>query len=468
MSLAQPRDDANLEAAVADFNVGFAWNAIDEVSLAAAKALLKDQLALQISATRLPWSRDVRRFLRNPRPGVSTVVGESVLMDAADAAYLNATYGHGFEYDDVASNAHPGCCVVPTALAVGEELRATLGQVIEAMVAGYEVYVRVGRLAAPDLVNAGWHPAAVLANFGAAAVSARLHGLDAGRTLHALGIALSHACGTSEYTASGGSIKRAHAGIGARNGIESVQLALAGVTGPIRYLTGKKGFFNTFIRRPVANDQAAAAFAPGQRLRINDTWFKAYCCCGAHHPYIDAMNSVRDRAADIVAIDAHIQAMTATLGDNPHAHRRGPRSIEELQFSLALQMAMAVLGKGNGFATHRAFLDGNLRLSEDSEVVRFAQRIRLHPSPELDARYPYNFVADVVVHFKDGTSQHLFLDCAKGMPNHPFTPQEHQAKLDELTHEFMGADRADTLFALIDRLDPATPIHELTALLRPA
>src|SRR5437868_12626815 len=91
----------SLEAAVAQFLIAFAWNDIDASSLAAVKALLKDQLALQAGAAQLPWSREARRFVRKPRPGSSTVVAESTLMDAADAAYINATYGHGFEYDDV-------------------------------------------------------------------------------------------------------------------------------------------------------------------------------------------------------------------------------------------------------------------------------------------------------------------------------------------------------------------------------
>lgn len=457
----------DLEAAVSRFIVEFGRDDIDSASLHALKALLKDQLALQIGGAQLPWSRDVRRFLSKPRAGSSTVVTESRLMDAADAAYLNATYGHGFEYDDVASNGHPGCCVVPTAIAVGEELGATVGQVVDAMVAGYEVYVRIGRLAAPDLVNAGWHAHAVLANFGAAAVAAKLRGLDADTVLHAMAIALSHASGTTEYTKSGGSIKRAHAGIAVRNGIEAVQLARAGITGPKRYLTGQKGFFHNFIRRPVAPADAEEAFHKEKPLRIQDIWLKAYCCCGAHHPYIDAMNSLGDRVGEVVAVDAIIQGMTKTLGDNPRAQQYGTTNIEELQFSLALQMALAALGKGNGYATHLAFLEGKLKLNEHSDEVNFAKKIRLIHSQALDERYPFNFVGEVVLHYRDGATQNLFMEGAKGMPNNPFTDQEHRAKLDELTHEVMGADRAAELFDAIDRLDPDRPITELTRLLQP-
>lgn len=465
MSSGRNTDEFDLEAAVAQFLVDFRWDDIQAASVPAVKSLLKDQLALQIGAVQLPWSKEARNFLNKPRPGTSTVVMETGRVDAADAAYINATYGHGFEYDDVASNGHPGCCVVPTAIAIGEEVGATLGQVIEAMLAGYEVYVRIGRLAAPDLVTAGWHAHAVLANFGAAAVAAKLHGLNADQVLHAMAIALSHASGTTEYTKSGGSIKRLHAGIAVRNGIESVRLARAGITGPRRYLTGQKGFFRNFIRRPVVHGDAEEAFKAGQLQRIKDVWLKAYCCCGAHHAYIDAMNTLQERANEIVAVDANVQAMTKTLGDNPQAQQHGTSNIEELQFSLALQMALAVLGKGNGYATHMGFVDGELQLGEESEVVKFARRIRLNHVPGLDRSYPYNFVGEVVVHFGDGSTHTIFMDGAKGMPNHPFTIEEHRAKLDELTAG-MTSGRATALFELIDRLDPETRITDLTSLLR--
>jgi 2-methylcitrate dehydratase PrpD len=458
--------DFDLEAAVAKFVVGFSRADIDSGSLPAVKAILKDQLALQIGAVQLPWSREVRRFVEKPRPGSSTAVNEDATMDAADAAYLNATYGHGFEYDDVAANGHPGCCVVPTAIAVGEEVGATMGQVVEAMVAGYETYVRIGRLAAPDLVNAGWHAHSVLANFGAAAVSAKLHKMSADKVLHALAIALSHASATTEYTKSGGSIKRVHAGIAVRNGIEAARLARVGITGPGRYLTGQKGFFRNFIRRDVVEAAASDAFAADRPLQIGNVWLKAYCCCGAHHPYIDAMASLGGRVGQIESVDAIIQGMTKTLGDNPTAQQHGTRNIEELQFSLALQMSLAVLGRGNGYATHRAFLDGGFSLGEDSDVVEFSRRIKLIHSSDLDNRYPLNFVGEIAVHFKDGSSERIFMDGSKGMANHPLTPEEHRVKLDELSNEVIGPARAASLFEMIECLDYDLPVGELTRLLK--
>jgi 2-methylcitrate dehydratase PrpD len=457
-------ESATPERRVAQFVLNFRSDDIDALAREDVKKLLKDQLAIQLGASQLPWSRQVRHF-RKPRPGTATIVAEDIGAAPADAAYLNATYGHGFEYDDFAGNAHPGCCVVPTALALGEEIGAPLGEVVVGLVAGYETYVRIGYLGSPALLNAGWQPHSVLANFGAAAVAAKLHKLDEERISHALAIALSHASGTTEYASTGGSIKRVHAGIAVRNGIESVELARAGISGPRRFLTGDRGFYKMFPGKPVG-EQAFDIFLPGEPLQLRQLKFKPYCCCAATHAYIETMAAVRPRVADIVSMDANIQTMTDAIVGNRNKHIYQPRNIEELQYSLPAQMALAALDMGNGYKTHMAVLQGKLQLTPDSDVIRLASKIKLHISRDLDERYPRTFAAEVTVRYRDGTSEHLFLDRVKGTPSNPFTRDEHQAKLDELTEDVIGKAQATQLFGLIDRLDPATPIRAVTALLR--
>ncbi|MFC9835360.1 MmgE/PrpD family protein [Rhodococcus sp. NPDC127530] len=453
-----------LERAVAQFVTRYSWNDIDPATLDAAKALIKDQFAIQIGASQLPWSRMTREF-RDPRPGKARIVGETTRAAAADAAYLNATYGHGFEYDDFLGNAHPGCCVVPTAFAIGEEVGASLHETIVAMVAGYETYVRIGALASPAILNVGWQPHAVFANFGAAAIAAKLYGLDEDKTFHALAIALSHASGTTEYASTGGSIKRVHAGIAVRNGIEAAQLARAGVTGPRRFLTGDRGLYRMFAHADVT-DQARDCFLPGAPNMLPGLSFKPYCCCALTFCYIEAMEHFRDRADEIDSVVARIQTMTDSVVGTRNAQLYHPRNIEELQYSLPTQMALSALGKGNGYATHRAFLEGRLDLSPDSEVMQFARRITLEVATDLDEKYEF-FVSDVTVHFKDGTSAHYFQERAKGSPVKPFTEAEFQEKLDELTGEVIGRDQAARLFELVDTLDPASEVADLTVLLQP-
>ena len=107
-----------------------------------------------------------------------------------------------------------------------------------------------------------------------------------------------------------------------------------------------------------------------------------------------------------------------------------------------------------------------MQLGPDSDVIQLARRIKLHVATDLDQKYPMTFVADVTVQYRDGTSEHVFLDRATGRWNKPFTHEEQQAKLDDLTEGVIGKRQATELFGLIDRLDPAMPIKNVTSLLQ--
>ena len=171
-------------------------------------------------------------------------------------------------------------------------------------------------------------------------------------------------------------MKRVHAGIGARNGIEAADLARVGITGPRRYLTGNKGFYKTFVRKDVG-PEAAAIFAPTEPLHLKQMWLKAYCCCAANHAYIDLMMRLQARVGEIDAIEAGIQSMTDACVGIKNEHRYAPRNIEEMQYSLPVQMALAVLGRGNGYATHKSYLDGKLTLDGASDVIKIGKADRV-------------------------------------------------------------------------------------------
>ncbi len=457
--------DTNLtpERAVAQLVVDFNASQIDAKSLAMTKAMIKDQFAIQLGASQLPWSKQVR-VARQLRPGKSTIVADSEKVAAADAAYINASYGHGFEYDDFAGNAHPGCTVVPVAFALGEELGLTLGEVVVAMVAGFEAYVRIGNIGSPGFLNNGWQPHSVLSNFGSAAIAAKLYGLNVEQTQHALAIALSHASGTTEYASSGGSIKRVHAGIGARNGIESADLARAGITGPRNYLTGHRGLYQNFIHQTL-DPKAYEIFRPDHPLMIAGINFKPYCCCACTHPFIDLMANVRGRAQDVVEIDASIQTMVNSIVGTSNKSIYQPNNIEEVQYSLPVQMAMSALGMGNGYTAHRDILNGKTSLAPDSEVIGFAKKVKIAIDTDLDRKYPLVFSGNVGVKFKDGSREDYFISGAKGTPANPFTPEEHRIKLDDLCFEVIGEQQAVKLYNLVDRLSSDMKVAEVTRLL---
>lgn len=458
---------SRLEDAVLDFVDGFSIADIGPRARTAAKRLMQDQIANQVACSQLLWSKKTLDYVRSQsRPGIATVTVYGDNMSAVDASMVNATFGHAFEYDDAhrESASHPGSCVVSSALALGEELSASAEDVLEAMVVGYEVYTRIGSIAAPELLAQGYHPHCMLSNFGAAAIAAKLMKFDRAQTANALAIAMSHASGTTEYTSSGGSIKRLHSGIGTAGGIRAAQMAAHGITGPTTYLTGSKGFYRTFLGLEV-DVKAADRFSPGRALEIGNVWIKPYLCCGCIHAFIDAVTPFVERVADIDRIDLRIQRSANVPVGTKNANAYKPLSIEHVQYSLPVQLAFTLLGMGNGYRVHLAANEGCIDLSDDGEVLTLARRVRISEDPQLDLDYPGKFVADVNIHFKDGSSEHVFVENSTGTVENPISEKQLERKFHELVGDVLDEDKTSALLAGIHDFGGAAPVGDFTALL---
>jgi 2-methylcitrate dehydratase PrpD len=455
-----------LERALAQFIMNFELRHVTSSVRAAVTTLIQDQLALQIGSSALPWSKQAFAFIAaQQRKGRSTVVASGAAMSAVDAAYINSVYGHAFEYDDThrASGSHPGCTVVPTALALAEELGSTVDQLVVAIAVGYEVYARLGVLAAPNLVRGGFQAAAVLSSFGAAATAAKLRGLDEEKTFHTISIASSHVnSATSEYTSTGGSIKRFHPANGVRGGILSAELASLGVTGPTAFLSGNKGFFKVLLKREV---RAAAEneFSLARPMELHKIWIKPYCACGCSHPYIDAIAPFASRLEDIEKVAVDIQAASNVVVGTLNSNAYTPQNIEHVQFSLPIQMAFALLGHGNAYGVHRDYMGGRL----DMNAVRSAARlVELREDPGLDAQFPGKFVAKLTVHFRNGSNQQVFAEDSVGTPENPLPQERLDAKFLDLTVPVMGQSKAQALLAAVRKLEGHRQAADLAALCR--
>src|SRR2546430_10839690 len=91
---------------------------------------------------------------------------------------------------EMRSSLRPGVVFFPAALALAEQLAASPADFYAAVVAGYEVTLRVGAALNPaSAYERGFHPTAICGTLGAAAASARLLHLSPKQTNMDLGIA---------------------------------------------------------------------------------------------------------------------------------------------------------------------------------------------------------------------------------------------------------------------------------------
>src|SRR5689334_6588540 len=241
----------------------------DEVRYYARRHLL-DTVGVMIAGAPGDVASNAEKMVAGIRAGAGNipVPGRAKRHDILDAAFLGGTAAHGIELDDGyrVGSAHCGCTVVPAALSVGYERAISGTQLIEAVVAGYEVAICLARACAPDLRQRGFHPTSAVGPFGAAVAVAKLRGLGANQIADALGIAASAAAGLFAFVNGGADIKRLHAGHASREGIQAALLAELGVNGPPNVIEARDGFMQAFaFGRSDKARAALASEASGQR-----------------------------------------------------------------------------------------------------------------------------------------------------------------------------------------------------------
>src|SRR5262249_54263036 len=147
-----------------------------------------------------PMDTATRRLLPLSGAGPGTALGRAERLDPLGAAVINAISGNLLDYDDthLRTVIHPTAPVAPAALALAEQRGLPGAAVLHAFILGAEVECRIGNAVSPGHYARGWHITSTCGVFGAAAAAAKLLGLDATQTRHALGIAASQSAGIIE------------------------------------------------------------------------------------------------------------------------------------------------------------------------------------------------------------------------------------------------------------------------------
>src|SRR5260370_1581126 len=154
-----------------------------------------DCIATMIAGAGDPAPQLLREALR-PAGGEATLYFSGERAPAPEAAWINGTAGHAFDYDDVAAlRGHPSTVLVPAILAEGEALGASGHDMLAAYVAGYETWAELAWRDPGHHHRKGWHPTGIFGPIGAAAACALLRRLDAQRASCALALAASQSSG---------------------------------------------------------------------------------------------------------------------------------------------------------------------------------------------------------------------------------------------------------------------------------
>ncbi len=392
----------------------------------------------------------------------ATVFGMPLRTSASLAALLNGTSAHAFQLDEIhlESTLHPGSLALPAAFALAEAGRDVGGrELITAMVAGYEVGIRIGLAAKGGMFKSGFHNQGTTGVFVAAAAAARILGLAGHQTQHAFGIAGSQAAGLMAVQA-GAMTKSFHSGRAAQSGIYAAQLARSGYTGILDVLDGAYGtFFSSFLdewSEPVLTEGLGTRW---ETLRVG---FKPAPASNGSITAMTAMDAIM-REHRLAATD--IEQVTAYVSDNTLHHCGWPYEGDRIQSVLSAQMnllyGIAVMALERQSGTEQ-FVESKIR---DPEILKFIARIQVEHEPKFDRdNGRYRVACRLVVRCKNRVVHETTVLYRKGSPEDPMTDEQLRKKFVMLTKGIIG-DRCVQVANVVSRLENYKNLSELSLIL---
>ena len=405
--------------------------------IAKAKICLLDFLSCAFEARNHPWSRQAIGIAREVGNG-ATIIGTGTLASPGDAAFANATMGHGLVREDMhaASICHHGVVIWPTLLALSERTPLSGATFLAAAIIGYETGAQIGRaLFTADLARL-YRPTGLVAPLGAALAGSYALGLTEDAATSAIAIAANTSSGLNEWPRAGGSEMYFHPGFAARNAIAAIELAEAGARASETILEGEAGLFAAFRRQPAPTDiRLFAGAAAGNHGRLQQAGSRLQFCANRGAGSLARRARTRD-------IGRHRD------GFDPCPGCGGP--LPRLRFQGAVSQRAAGQDEHSlqrrRRARARCARRRQLRArSTISEILRLVERTDLQSDPDLTAAFPANQGAEVLVGLRNGTTIHQRLDNVIAA-----TPEEIRARFRQAASDVIGDKRARDLEELVD------------------
>ena len=213
-----------------------------------------DTIAAMVSGSRLAPGKKAIGYVKN-LGGVkeACVIGSPIITTAVNAALANGMLAHADETDDshAPSLTHPGCGIVPGALAMAERVRRNGAAFLRAVALGYDVGCRLTQsLDAYQFRNDGHSTHSFGPMFGAATAAGALAGLREIQARYLFSFTAQQASGISCWMRDGEHVEKAFdfGGMPARNGVAAATMVAYGFTGVDDVFAGERNFFVAYGR----------------------------------------------------------------------------------------------------------------------------------------------------------------------------------------------------------------------------
>lgn len=397
--------------------------------IARTQELLADTLASIYAGARSPAVQLINQQAQQfgPTGGRAENLVQNSHTSPLFAAQVNAAAAHVVEQDDVHNGSvfHPAAVVFPAALAAAQDVQATGAELLTAVVAGYEVGIRVGEFLGRSHYQV-FHTTATAGGLAAAAAVGRLLKLNPEQMLHAFGTAGTQAAGLWEFLRDAADSKQIHTSHAASTGLSAAYYAQAGLTGASRILEGPQGMA-AGMSRDAQPEKLLDGL--GTRWTVLETSFKFHASCRHTHPAADALQAIMHthqlQANDIEWVQAHVhQAALDVLGPVT-----APHSVHQSKFSMPTVLGLIALFD---CADLEHFDEHALH---NPELHAFGQRVSMQLDAEVDQAYPQRWLGKVSVQTRDGRLLQARVDEPKGDPGNTLSRAELSDKVRRL-HQY--------------------------------
>src|SRR6266568_729973 len=327
---------------------------------------------------------------------------------------------------------------------------STASSVLDALVLGVEVALRIGNAVYPDHYDRGWHITGTAGPFGAAVAAGKVLGLDEQRMTWALGLAASQPVGLRE---SFGSMNKSfNPGRAASNGLFAAILASKGFTSSEGMLEAKRGWANTISTK---QDWREITDGLGHRWEAALNTYKPFACGIVLHPAIDGAIQLRNAhhlvPDQIDRVGLRVNPLVLEL-----TGKKTPQKGLEGKFSVYHAVAVALVEGAGG---EKQFSDRAVR---DPVVVALRSRV----VPTVDPAVKPEQV-DLTVVLKDGRRFQKHIEKAIGSVEVPMSNKALEAKFADLAEGILPPAQTRRLMDLcwnVEKLPTAADIARAGAL----
>ena len=379
----------------------------------------------------------------------SSILGSHLRADAMWAAMVHGTAGVWHELDGGHrfSGGYPAIYAVAAGLAVAERQSVSGGQLLESIIAGYEVAARIGLATTlrPGMDNHGSWPA-----LAATTTAGLLMGSGHSGLREALNVFTSLNLASSNRAAyEGATVRNAYAGFGAAMGVLAADLVNDGFTGE---RDGISTIFGNIAG--VFLDEEKITEGLGERWEIERGYFRVHACARCIHPALDALISISKThdflPEDIERLEVTTYSLAATLN---HAVPQNPLAA---RYSIPYTLASYLVLRETGAANYsRAAL-------QNDKIRALAKRIAVSDDRGMTRRTPAQRAASIRVVLRDGKILEASTALASGEYDHaPLGDEDLGAKFLSLASDPLGKQKATDLLDKLWHLDSVDSIPEI-------